>query len=70
MDNNKKCALCKGIFPHEQIIYMRGDFGYTQLCDACSDKPEAQCFLPYMKRLALGLVSSDEIRNWNAIHDM
>ena len=65
-----KCALCKSYFPHSDVAYLQGDFGYTRLCLPCFDKPEAQCFLPYMERLARGLLSNDEIRNWNAIHDM
>ncbi len=65
-----RCALCKALFPHKEITHVQGDLGYTQLCDTCFDKPTAQCFLPYMERLARGHVRDDEIRNWNAIHDM
>ena len=65
-----QCALCKGMFPHTEIFYIQGDFSYTQLCGPCCEKPEAQCFLPHMERLKRGLMSDDEIRNWNALHDM
>ena len=68
--NTLSCELCQELFPLEEIYYIQGDHGYTRLCDPCCEKPEAQCFLPYMERLRRGLLSDDEIANWNAIHDM
>ena len=65
-----QCALCKKTVTHAEIFYIQGDFGSTQLCGPCCEKPEAQRFLPYMERLRRGFVSNDEIVNWNAIHAM
>lgn len=65
-----RCQLCKALFPHQEITYVQGDGSFTQLCDGCIKKPEAQCFLPSMERLRRGLISRDEIANWNAFHDM
>ena len=61
------CEHCKGQCTHDEVIYRRGDFGYTPLCAECAKLP---VFLPYRDRMRLGLMSDDEIANWNALHDM
>ena len=66
----EECAYCKQLFRLREIKYLKGDFGYTHLCATCFDLPETDVFLPYWDRMRLGMVSDDEIANWNARHDM
>jgi hypothetical protein len=61
------CEHCKGQFKHDEVIYRQGDCGYTPLCTECAKLP---IFLPWADRLRLGLLSDDEIANWNAFHAM
>lgn len=69
-----RCAGCEQHFPHEDLTFRKGDYGYTPLCQTCADDPKYYCFFPYEDRLAAGLVTSKEreehSRNWNAFHDM
>lgn len=69
-----QCTGCKQYFPHEDLTFRKGDYGYTPLCQTCADDPKYYCFFPYEDRLAAGLVTSkerdDHNRNWNAFHDM
>lgn len=65
-----RCEGCQQHFPMDDITYRKGDHGYTPLCQTCADDPKFYCFFPYADRLAAGLVSDEEIKNWNAFHDM
>lgn len=67
MRSTTRCAHCKGWFEQKQIVYRQNDISYNALCERCQTLP---VFLPFMERLNHGMVSDDEIRNFNSFHDM
>lgn len=57
------CEGCKEWFKHDDLIFRKGDHGYTKFCQKCAEDPKYFWSLPYYDRMRLGLVSDEEIRN-------